>query len=111
MRGVATARLLAALALAGGALAPTAGAHVLKLSFARARSVALLHTIERRQHADGGKITTCYRVSEHAVRCGLTTWKRSGPVRWTCYGHVNSFFAPVSSHLVSTQSRGVYCKS
>jgi hypothetical protein len=111
MRGAATIRLLAALALAGGVAAVPADAHVLKLSFARERSQALLRTIESHQHADGGKITTCYRVSDHAVRCGLTTWKRSGAVHWTCFGHVNSFFAPVSSHLVSTQSRGVYCKS
>ena len=52
-----------------------------------------------------------YRVSDHAVRCGLKTWKRSGSVHWTCYGHINNFFAPPSSRNVSTQSRGVYCKS
>jgi hypothetical protein len=104
-------RGVVALLLAGAAAAPVAEAHVLKMSFARARSEALLKTIIARQHADGGEITSCYRVSDHAVRCGLKTWKRSGSVHWTCYGHINNFFAPPSSSSVSTQSRGVYCKS
>src|SRR4051794_37254389 len=112
MRPGSQARLVGTLLAGALALgAPPAGAHVLKLGFARARSQALLHTIEARQHADGGRITSCYRTSDHAVRCGLKTWKRSGPVRWTCFGHINSFFAPPRSNLVSTQSRGVYCRS
>jgi hypothetical protein len=104
-------RGVCALLLAVAVGAPAAEAHVLKMSFAHARSEALLHTIVTRQHADGGEITSCYRVSDHAVRCGLKTWKRSGSVHWTCYGHINNFFAPPSSPKVSTQSRGVYCKS
>jgi hypothetical protein len=104
-------RGVCALVLAGAVAAPAAEAHVLKMSFARARSTVLMHTIVKRQHADGGSITSCYRTSDHAVRCGLKTWKRSGAVHWTCYGHINNFFAPPSSRNVSTQSRGVYCKS
>jgi hypothetical protein len=103
-------RGVCALLLVLGMAAPAAASHVLKMSFARARSEALLKTIIARQHADGGKITTCYRTSPVSVRCGLKTWKSSGSVHWTCYGHINNFFAPPSSNKVSTQSRGVYCK-
>src|SRR4051794_7190007 len=110
MRGGIARALLAVLA-AAAVVAPAAEAHVLKMSFARTRSDALLKTIIARQHADGGKITSCYRISDHAVRCGLKTWKTSGPVHWTCYGHINNFFSPPSSRTVSTQSRGVYCKT
>ena len=86
-----------------------ADTHVLRLTFAKKRSQALLQTIVKRQHADGGKITSCYRVSDHAARCGLKTWRTSGGVSWTCYGHINNFFAPAGSNRVSTQSRGVRC--
>ena len=87
-----------------------ADAPVLRLSFAKTRSQALLRTIVKRQHADGGRITSCYRVSDQAARCGLKTWRSSGGARWTCYGHINNFFAPAGSNRVSTQSRGVRCR-
>src|SRR5690348_6504675 len=82
------------------ALAPLAEAHVLRLTFVRTRAEALVRTVVARQHATGGKVTTCYRVSNHAVRCGFKTWK-TGAVHWTCQGHIDAFFAPPSSNRVS----------
>jgi len=104
-------RLLSILlcAIAGlGALAPLAQAHLLRMSFVHARSVALVRTVVARQHATGGRVTTCYRISDHAARCGFKTWK-SGSIHWTCFGHIDAFFAPVTSSNVSVLSRGTVC--
>jgi hypothetical protein len=90
-------------------LAPLAQAHVLRLSFVRTRSGALVRAVVARQHASGGKITTCYRVSNHAARCGFKTWK-TGRIHWTCQGHIDAFFAPATSNRVSVLSRGAVCR-
>jgi hypothetical protein len=105
-------RLLAVLlcAVAGlAALAPLAEAHVLRMTFVRARSVLLVRTVVARQHASGGRVTTCYRISSHAARCGFKTWK-TGSIHWTCFGHIDAFFAPVTSNRVSVLSRGTVCR-
>jgi hypothetical protein len=97
-------------AVAGlGALAPLAQAHLLRMTFVRARSVALVRTVVARQHATGGHVTTCYRISSHAARCGYKTWK-TGPIHWTCFGHIDAFFAPATSNNVSVLSRGTFCR-
>jgi hypothetical protein len=100
--------LLAALATLT-ALAPAAEAHVLRMTFVHARSTAIVRTVVAKQHASGGHVTTCYRISQHAARCGFKTW-RTGAVRWTCLGHVDVFFAPASSTHVSVLTRGAVCR-
>jgi hypothetical protein len=103
------ARTILAAVLTAALLVPAgADAHVLKLTFVRERSVGLVRTIVAREHATGGRVTTCYRISDHAARCGFKTWHTPSPP-WTCFGHIDAFFAPVSSYHVSLLSRGAIC--
>jgi hypothetical protein len=102
-------RPLLATLLALLVVAPLAEAHVLRLSFVRARSAVMVRTVVARQHASGGRITSCFRESSHAARCGFKTWK-TGRIHWTCLGHIDAFFAPPSSNHVSILSRGAVCR-
>jgi hypothetical protein len=111
VKGSRRACALACACLAALLLTPAADAYYLRMSFVRSRSARLVHVIVAKQHADGGRVTACYRVSPHAARCGFKTWRQSGGERWTCFGHIDAFFAPAGSNRVTTLSRGTVCRA